>query len=117
MNVIGTRPDGWWRHRHAAMVGLVKQLERWSAMSGGDVTVVFERPPTPAIESSVIEIACAPRAHRDCADDEIVRRVSAEREPDEICVVTLDKTLAARVRAAGAEVESSGRFRERLDDA
>jgi hypothetical protein len=29
MNVIGTRPDGWWRDRHAAMVRLVDLLERW----------------------------------------------------------------------------------------
>ena len=31
MNVIGTRPDAWWKDRHGAMVRLVDQLERWSA--------------------------------------------------------------------------------------
>jgi hypothetical protein len=28
MNVIGTRPDGWWRDRDAAMLHLVDLLER-----------------------------------------------------------------------------------------
>ena len=31
MNVIGTRPDAWWRDRHAAMTRLVDMLERWAA--------------------------------------------------------------------------------------
>ena len=31
MNVIGTRPDGWWRDRDAAMLRLVDLLERWAA--------------------------------------------------------------------------------------
>ncbi|MGE5857760.1 MAG: RNA-binding protein, partial [Solirubrobacterales bacterium] len=31
MNVIGSRPDGWWKDRHAAMLRLVDQLERWVA--------------------------------------------------------------------------------------
>ena len=45
MNVIGTRPDAWWKDRHAAMVRLVDLLERWAAYDGEDVTVVA--PPNP----------------------------------------------------------------------
>jgi hypothetical protein len=41
MNVIGTRPDGWWKDRHGAMVRLVGRLERWATDSGEEVTVVF----------------------------------------------------------------------------
>ena len=48
MNVIGTRPDGWWRDRDAAMLRLVDLLERWAAAEGEDVVVVFERKPSPA---------------------------------------------------------------------
>ena len=62
MNVIGTRPDGWWKDRHAAMVRLVDQLERWVAASGEDVTVVLERPPSPPISSPMVGIAHAPKA-------------------------------------------------------
>ena len=54
MNVIGTRPDAWWKDRHGAMVRLVDLLERWVAASGEDVTVVFEQPTSPPISSPVI---------------------------------------------------------------
>src|SRR5947209_15892672 len=90
MNVIGTRPDAWWRDRHAAMVRLVDLLERWAAANGAEVTVVFEKPPSPPIRSTVIEIAHAPRPRRDSADDEIVRMLHADAEPSGIRVVTSD---------------------------
>ena len=38
MNVIGTRPDAWWKDRDAAMLKLVDMLERWAASDGEDVT-------------------------------------------------------------------------------
>jgi predicted RNA-binding protein with PIN domain len=116
MNVIGTRPDGWWRDRHAAMVRLVDLLERWAAAEGEEITVVFERPPSPPISSTVIEVAHAPRARANAADDEIVRRIAADPRPAAIRVVTSDHGLADQARAAGATVESAEPFRNRLDD-
>jgi uncharacterized protein YaiI (UPF0178 family) len=115
MNVIGTRPDAWWKDRHGAMVRLVDLLERWVAASGEDVVVVFEQPPSPPISSTVIEVAHAPRPRPDSADDEIVRRLAADPEPGEVRVVTSDRWLADRVRAAGATVESAESFRARLE--
>ncbi|PZS13942.1 MAG: RNA-binding protein, partial [Solirubrobacterales bacterium] len=75
MNVIGTRPDAWWQDRDGAMLALVDALERWAATDGEEVTVVFERPPSPPIRSSVIEVTHAPRPRADAADDEIIRRL------------------------------------------
>ncbi|HEV7806670.1 MAG TPA: NYN domain-containing protein [Solirubrobacteraceae bacterium] len=115
MNVIGSRPDGWWRDRHAAMVRLVGLLERWAANRGEDVTVVFEQPPNPPIRSSVITVAHAKRARANSADDEIVRRVSAGGEAHDIRVVTSDGWLADQVRAAGASVEPALGFRNEVD--
>ena len=115
MNVIGTRPDEWWRDRHAAMVGLVGLLERWAAVDGEDVTVVFEKPPSPPISSTVIVVAHAPRPRSDSADDEIVRRLLADAEPGAVRVVTSDGFLAARVLAAGAAVEPASPFRALLE--
>jgi predicted RNA-binding protein with PIN domain len=115
MNVIGTRPDGWWRDRHAAMVRLVDLLERWAAEHGDDITVVFEKPPKPAIASTVIEVTHAPRARADAADDEIVRRVAADSEPGSLRVVTSDRLLANQARAAGAAVVSADSFRLQLE--
>ena len=56
MNVIGCRPDGWWRDRRAAMGALVECLGQWAASANADVTVVFERPPSPPIESQAVTV-------------------------------------------------------------
>lgn len=115
MNLIGTRPDGWWQDRHRAMVTLVNRLERWASAEGDDVTVVFERPPSPPIRSSVVEVAHAPKAGVNSADDEIVRLVRADARPQEVLVVTSDRTLTNRVRDAGAFVYPAERFRDLVD--
>jgi predicted RNA-binding protein with PIN domain len=115
MNVIGTRPDGWWKDRRRAMVALVDRLERWGSVEGKNVTVVFERPPSPPIRSSVVEVAHAPKATANSADDEIVRLVCADARPQEIRVVTSDSTLTDRVRHAGASVCPAQSFRNLID--
>ena len=115
MNVIGSRPDNWWKDRDAAMARLVDRLERWSAATGADVTVVFERKPRPPLRSPVIEIAHAPKPRRDAADDEILRRVRADEDPGSIRVVTSDHMLANLARGMGAVVEPAGPFRDRIE--
>ena len=115
MNVIGTRPDAWWKDRDAAMLRLVDLLERWAAAEGEDVTVVFERAPRPPIRSTVIEVAHAPRPKRNAADDEIVRRLLQEPDLRSVRVVTSDRWLAERVSAEGATVLGADAFRARLD--
>lgn len=115
MNVIGTRPDGWWKDRHAAMVRLVDQLERWVASEGDDVTVVFEQPPRPPIKSPIVEVAHARRAGPNSADNEIVRRLRADKTPTEIRVVTSDHALADQARFLGATVRSAESFRSELE--
>jgi uncharacterized protein YaiI (UPF0178 family) len=122
MNVIGTgggRVGGfgsWWKDRDGAMLRLVDMLERWAADSGEDVTVVFERPPRPAIRSTVIEVTHAPKPKPNAADDEIVRRLRTEPDPSAVRVVTSDRWLADQAWAAGASVEGADSFRTRLDN-
>ena len=116
MNVIGTRPDGWWRDRHAAMLRLVDRLERFSAAHGDDIAVVFERPPSPPIRSTVVEVAHAPRPQPNSADDEIVRRLEADPEPTKVRVVTSDRWLSDRVRAIGATVMPAELFRDQIEE-
>lgn len=115
MNVIGVRPDGWWKDRRRAMLRLVDQLERWASTENQHVTVVFERPTSPPIQSSVIAIENAPAPAANSADDEIVRLVCDDARPEEIHVVTSDITLADRVRDAGASAYPAARFRNLID--
>jgi predicted RNA-binding protein with PIN domain len=115
MNVIGSRPDGWWKDRGRAMVALVERLDRWASVQGDDVTVVFERPPATAITSSAIEVAYAPKAAANSADDQIVRLVQADARPQEIRVVTSDKGLTNRVATLGASVYPAASFRDLID--
>jgi predicted RNA-binding protein with PIN domain len=116
MNVIGSRPDGWWKDRHAAMVRLVEQLERWAAATGEEITVVFERPPSPPITSAIVKVAHAPRAGRDAADHEIVRLLQDLTDPKGIRVVTSDRELADKVRSLNASVEPAAAFRRQIED-
>ncbi|CRZ14267.1 putative RNA-binding protein containing a PIN domain protein [Mycolicibacterium neworleansense] len=97
------------------MARLVERLERWAEAEDRRVTVVFEGPATPPIESAVVDIRHAPRATANSADDEIVRMVQADSRPGEITVVTSDGGLAARVRAAGAYVQAAAGFRDLID--
>ena len=117
MNVIGSRPDGWWRDRHGAIVRLVTELEAFARAEDAPVCVVLEHAPSPPITSEAVEVAHAPRGGRDAADDEIDRRVRADADPASLRVATSDRRLAERVRAAGAQVEPAAAFRARLDAA
>lgn len=127
MNVIGSRPDGWWRDRAGAIDWLVAQLDRWAEASGERVTVMLEQPPRREPAATRVEVEWAPSPGANSADHEIVRRLPEwldEEAGSEVAapgargvvVVTSDRDLAARVRGAGAEVEPSRPFRAELDE-
>ncbi|MEW6475528.1 MAG: NYN domain-containing protein [Actinomycetota bacterium] len=117
MNVIGSRPDGWWRDLDASVVRLARCLAAWQAAEDVDVTVVFDgrRPPTLEHDDlGGLKVAFA--GHGRQADDEIVRRVGTDSDPGSLTIVTSDRLLTERVRAAGAgQVVGSGGFRRMLD--
>ena len=114
-NVIGSKPDGWWRDREGASRRLIDALRRFAEEAGEDVIVVLDAgPPEWAGREGPVEVAIAPRRGRDAADDEIVRRLDADPDPASIRVVTSDTTLAARARERGADVVGAGAFRRRL---
>jgi predicted RNA-binding protein with PIN domain len=116
MNVIGSRPTGWWHDRTGAMRELVAQLRNFSERTGAPVTVVFDgRPRELGEDPGTVVVAFAPGG-RNAADDEIARLVAEDERPEELCVVTSDADLSTRVRARGAEVVGAGGFRRRLDE-
>jgi predicted RNA-binding protein with PIN domain len=117
MNVIGTRPDGWWKDRHAAMVRLVESLERWAELNHEEVTVVFEHPPSPPIDSKLVKIASARAGGPNAADLEIVRLLRKDPDPRQVRIVTSDQGLADQVRSLGAKVEAAASFRDEIEAA
>jgi uncharacterized protein YaiI (UPF0178 family) len=115
MNVIGSRPDGWWRDREGAVRKFVVQVRAWAENEPDPVTVVLDAGPDELLGTvGPVTVVRASRRGRNAADDEIVRLV--EEDPDAI-VVTSDGGLASRARASGAQVEGAGAFRRRLEDA
>jgi predicted RNA-binding protein with PIN domain len=115
MNVIGSRPTGWWRDRPGAMRELVESLEAYADASGDSVGVVFDGRPF-ELPAGPVEVTFASRQGPNAADDDIAALVAADPDPAELRVVTSDSDLARRVREHGAEVVGAGAFRGRLDE-
>jgi predicted RNA-binding protein with PIN domain len=114
MNVIGSRPTGWWRDRPGAMRDLVDELEAFAGRDGDQVTVVLDGKPFD-LEGEAVDVLFASRRGPNAADDDIAAIVRDDPEPRAISVVTSDGDLARRVRDAGASVVGAGEFRRLLD--
>ena len=118
MNVIGSRPDGWWRDRAGAARRLASRLADLAAMSGEQFTVAFEGgefPDLPPGAGGGARVLYARRHGPNAADDRIVEEVAADRDPSSLTVVTSDRDLARRVGELGAPVAGPGALLARLD--
>jgi uncharacterized protein YaiI (UPF0178 family) len=115
MNVIGSRPDGWWRDRAGAIERFVDQVDRWAEGGEERVMVMLEHEPRRPLTAERVEIAWARSVGANAADREILTRLPDWLAEDDVVVVTSDRDLATKARAAGAEVESSRPFRTKLD--
>jgi uncharacterized protein YaiI (UPF0178 family) len=90
---MGSRPDGWWKDRHGAMQRLVNALDDRAERTGDAIDVVFDGRERD-LQAVRVGVAFAPHA------DDLI----AERAEPGLTVVTSDRELAGRVRAAGAAV-------------
>ena len=111
MNVIGSRPTGWWHDRPGAMQQLVHELQ----VLRQPVTVVFDGRAFDVRDPGDIDVRFASRPGRNAADDDIVGMVARAADPGSLLVVTSDRELAGRVREHGVAVMGAKQFRERLD--
>lgn len=116
MNVVGARPDGWWRDRDAAVRRLAAALARLVARDRGRVVLVLDGRPLadlPEGEQDGVEVRYARRSGADAADDRIVELV---RTDPAVEVVTADRALRDRVTALGAYVSGPATLWTRLDE-
>jgi predicted RNA-binding protein with PIN domain len=116
-NVIGSRPDGWWRDRPGAARRLVAELDEFARRTGDDVMVVFDGRPGPGLAEGphdLVHVVYARRAGRDAGDDRIVEEIASDDEPSSLTLVTSDRALARRARELGARVEGAGALTREL---
>lgn len=116
MNVIGSRPDGWWRDRPAAVRAFVANIDAFVQQTGRPVTVVVDGRPLdglPEGRHGHVEVAYARRRGPDAADDRIVELLHERGTAAE--VVTSDRELEARVAALGARTSRPGALLRALD--
>lgn len=118
MNVIGSRPTGWWRDRPGAIRRLIARLEELCEADGSEITVVVDgqpQPDRPEGESRGLTVLYAARKGPNAADDRIVEFVASHPSPKTLTVVTSDRTLIARVRELGADNSGPSELLRRLD--
>jgi hypothetical protein len=113
-NVVGSRPNGWWRDRAGAARTFVEQVRAARASGGlaGPVVVVLEgqaRAGVEAAEVGGVEVVHAPGE----GDDTLVALAGSGLVP--VTLVTADRGLAERARRVGAEVVGPRWLLDRLD--
>ncbi|HSO95234.1 MAG TPA: NYN domain-containing protein [Acidimicrobiia bacterium] len=120
MNVIGSRPDGWWRDRARATRRLLGRLQTLHRTTGDPVTLVLDGRPLPDVPEGAhdgVQVLYARRGGADAADDRIVEFVAGLENPSAVAVVTSDRGLRARVGELGTPAMGAGALLARLDEA
>jgi 8-oxo-dGTP diphosphatase len=117
-NVMGSRPDGWWRDRAGAAVRLYAQIAALAASGAADGRRVLPDETDPPEFVLVLEGAARPAAARigaegpqarvrvvqaDGSGDDTIAALAREL-PGRRLVVTADRELRRRCVAAGAAV-------------
>lgn len=129
-NVVGSRPDGWWRDRPGAAARLHRRLVATPGLAARVVLVLEGRAragvparrtevpdpegrswvPDPEGGSWVVDTVHAAGE----GDDRIVTEAAAAAAGGRVAVVTADRALAVRVVAVGAAVIGPARLLGRL---
>jgi predicted RNA-binding protein with PIN domain len=119
-NVIGSRPDGWWKDRAGAARRLLTSLAEYhqGPRADTDITVILEGAARPAADAVTPTPNFQVIQATHSGDDAIVEAVAAafaETPAREIVVVTADRGLRARVEPLGAVTTGPNWLHSRLE--
>ncbi len=107
-DVVGSRPDGWWRDRAGAARQLHDQLSATDVADQDEIVLVLEgdaRRGRRAGQEGHVRTLHAARSGDDAIVDEVKSQVALD-EGRGVTVVTADRALRDRVEAAGARSRS-----------
>jgi 8-oxo-dGTP pyrophosphatase MutT (NUDIX family) len=120
-NVVGSRPDGWWRDRHGAAERLRDQLAKLA-------TAGFPDPDDPTwtwwphvilvVEGKARAVASIPGVEVIAAEhdgDAKIVEVTGKQADSDVLVATAERELRGRVTALGASILGPGTLRSYLD--
>ncbi len=101
-NVIGSRPNGWWRDRPGAARLFTERVRDAVAVGALDppVTIVLEGRSRAGVDEGLVDGVEVVHASGE-GDDAIAALAGAH---EQVVVVTADRGLAARVRVVDGEV-------------
>jgi predicted RNA-binding protein with PIN domain len=119
MNVIGSRPTGWWRDRDGAVRLLAKRLGRLVHVERPSIVLVVDGYEIRGLAAGThdhVDVIYASRGGRNAADDRIIEYLEQRSDRARIEVVTSDRTLAERASALGARVRGASWLLTRLDE-
>jgi hypothetical protein len=114
-NVVGSRPDGWWRDRAGAARRLHARLSG-AELPQDQVVLVLEgaaRRGCRAGQEGHVRTVHAEGSGDDAIVDEVVRQV-AVGDGRGVIVVTADRQLRNRVEAAGSGIRNPGWLLDQL---
>lgn len=100
-NVVGSRPDGWWRDRSGAAARLVTALQELPPEAGPVVVVLEGQARAGAPENAEGQVQVV---HASGEGDDTL----AELAGPDVVLVTADRELRERARARGADVQGPG---------
>jgi hypothetical protein len=119
-NVVGSRPDGWWRDRAGAASRLLERLAKLAGttLTGPDGRQLRDAEVVAVVEGRARDVP-APDGVRvvrapGSGDDALAASAAELADAGPLVVVTADRGLRARL-PAGADVAGPGWLLERLD--